>query len=635
MAQPSASRHAAAPIARTGTMALAFGAIGVVFGDIGTSPLYALRETFAGHHPIPIDRSHVLGVLSLVFWTVTTIVSVKYVTIMMRADNRGEGGTLVLLALVERAVAGRRKGLVAAVGVIGIIGAALFYGDSMITPAISVLSAVEGLKVAAPRLEPFVIPITIAILVGLFLIQKRGAGALGNLFGPIMVLWFLTLAVLGVVNIVKAPSVLWALSPHHAVRFFFADGWVAFLALGSVFLAVTGAEALYADMGHFGRLPIRIAWYTIVLPALMLNYFGQGALLLTDPAAIVNPFFKLAPAWAAMPLVVLATLATIFASQAVISGAFSMTQQAMHLGYVPRMRILHTSESERGQIYIPFVNWTLLVFVVTLVLFFQSSSDLAAAYGLAVSGTMLLDTVLVMVVMLLVWRWGRVAWVLGGLFLIVDVAFLAANATKIPYGGWFPLLIAVAAFALLTSWKEGRARLAQVRRRGELSIKDFIASLSDKVVRVPGTAVFLTGHPDGAPPALLHNLKHNKVVHERNIILCVTVDDVPHIAAADRVAAEDLGGGFRRIGLHYGFTDAIDVPKALANAKLDQLGFVYEPMSISYFLSRETLVPSPKPAISPWRQKLYLWMARSATGTLEFFQLPKNRVVELGSQVEI
>jgi KUP system potassium uptake protein len=615
-------------------MALAFGAIGVVFGDIGTSPLYALRETFAGHHPIPIDRSHVLGVLSLVFWTVTTIVPVNYVTIMMRADNRGEGGTLVLLALAERAVAGRRK-LGATVGVLGIVGAALFYGDSMITPAISVLSAVEGLKVATPRLAPFVIPITIAILVALFLIQRRGAGAIGSLFGPVMVLWFATLAVLGVVNIAAAPSVLWALSPHHAVRFFFADGWVAFLALGSVFLAVTGAEALYADMGHFGRLPIRIAWYAIVLPALLLNYFGQGALLLSDPSSIVNPFFKLAPAWAALPLVVLATLATIFASQAVISGAFSMTQQAMHLGYVPRMRILHTSESERGQIYVPFVNWTLLVAVVALVLFFQSSSDLAAAYGLAVSGTMLLDTVLLTVVMIFVWRWGRAAYVLAGLFLIVDVAFLGANATKIPYGGWFPLLVALAAFALLTSWKAGRERLSQVTRREALSIKDFVASLSAKAVRVPGTAVFLTGNPAGVPPALLHNLKHNKVIHERNILLTVTVDDTPRVAADARIEAEDLGDGFRRIILHYGFTDSIDVPKALANARLDQLGFVYEPMSISYFLSRETLVPSPKPAMSPWRQKLYLWMARSATGTLEFFQLPKNRVVELGTQVEI
>jgi KUP system potassium uptake protein len=440
---------------------------------------------------------------------------------------------------------------------------------------------------------------------------------------------------LGIRAIAQSPDVLWAISPHYAVIFFAREPWLSFLALGSIFLAVTGAETLYADMGHFGKHAIRLAWYLIAMPALVLNYFGQGAILLADPTTIENPFFRSAPQWGVMPMVVLATLATIIASQATISGAFSMTQQAIHLGYLPRMRLLHTSASERGQIYIPFINWTLLVFVVVLVLGFQSSTNLAAAYGFALSALMVFSSVQLIVVMILVWRWRRLAFALGGFFLVVDLAFLSANATKIPDGGWFPLVVAFAAFALLTSWKQGRARLVEVTRRDSMSMKDFISSLSDKAVRVPGTAVFLTGNPEGVPPALLHNLKHNKVIHERNILLTVTVDDVPVVQAEGRVEATDLGDGFRRIVLHYGFTDLIDVPKALANAKLEELGFVYEPMSISYFLSRETLVPSAKPTMSTWRQRLYLWMARSATGTLEFFQLPKNRVVELGTQVEI
>jgi len=622
-----------APVRRSGLGALALGALGVVYGDIGTSPLYTIHEAFAGAHPLPIDRAHVLGVLSLIFWSIVLVVCVKYLSVIMRADNKGEGGTLVLLALVERAVAGRRN-LAASVSVLGIIGAALFYGDGMLTPAISVLSAVEGLKIASPAFESLVVPITVAIVIGLFAIQRHGTGVIGSMFGSVMIVWFAALAALGIRGILQTPEVLWALSPHYAVAFFLHDGWIAFLALGSVFLAVTGAEALYADMGHFGRSSIRLAWYFVAMPALVLNYFGQGALLLSDPTAIDNPFYRLSPSWALMPMVVLATLATIIASQAVISGAFSMTQQAMHLGFVPRMRLIHTSGTERGQIYVPFVNWTLLAFVVALVLGFQSSTSLAAAYGFALSSLMVLSTTQVIVVMLMVWKWRRLAYVLGGLFLVVDAAFFLANATKIPDGGWFPLVVAVVIFGFLTTWKRGRAVLAE-RMRREMSMDEFMRSLSDKIAHVPGTAIFLTGSTDGVPPALLHNLKHNKVLHERNLLLTVKVEDIPTVAPEARIEAHDLGHGFRRLMLHYGFMELIDVPKALANARLDQLGFVYEPMSISYFLSRETLVPGLKSALPYWRQRLFFWMHRSATSTLEFFQLPKNRVVELGAQVEI
>jgi KUP system potassium uptake protein len=617
--------------------ALILGAVGVVFGDIGTSPLYAVKETFAGPHPLPIDRTHVFGVLSLIFWAVTLVVSVKYVLIVMRADNRGEGGSLVLLSLVDKAAAGR-KGLALVGSGLGILAAALFYGDSMITPAISILSAVEGLDVAAPSLDTYVIPLSVVIIIGLFLVQRRGSGAIGGMFGPVMMVWFAVLAVLGLRNIAHAPEVLMAISPHYAVAFFLNNGWLAFLALGSVVLAVTGSEALYADMGHFGRTPIRVAWYVIVFPALMLNYFGQGALLLADPNAIQNPFFLLAPAWALLPLVILATMATIIASQAVISGAFSVTQQATHLGYMPRLRNVHTSEQEKGQIYVPFLNWTLMVMVTVLVIGFGSSSNLAAAYGVAVTGTMLIDSILVSLVMILVWKWRRRAvTIFLSVALIVDGAFFLANATKIPYGGWFPLVVAVAIFVLLTTWKKGRAVLAERLQRDTLSVEDFLQSLSDKVARVPGIAIFLTGSVQGVPLALLHNLKHNKVLHEQNILLTVFVEEIPQVPASRRCEAQDLGNCFRRIVLRYGFMDAIDVPKALANASIAELGFFYEPLTISYFLSRETLVAtnSPMAKLSFWRKRLFFWMSRSAASTMEYFQLPTNRVVELGGQVDI
>jgi KUP system potassium uptake protein len=626
--------NAAREVGSPGIAALMMGALGVVFGDIGTSPLYALRETFAGVHALPIDRPHVLGVLSLVFWTINIIVSIKYVAIIMRADNRGEGGSLALLALLERAVTGRRVG--GLITLLGIFAAALFYGDCMITPAISVLSAVEGLDVAAPELKHFVVPITIAVLVALFLIQRRGAGAIGNLFGPIMLLWFGTLAVAGLASIVRTPHVLAALSPHYALMFIFNDGWTAFLSFGSVFLAVTGAEALYADMGHFGRLPIRLAWYGFVLPALVLNYFGQGAILLRDPTAIDNPFFRLAPDVLTGPLVALAGVATIIASQAVISGAFSVTQQTIHLGYLPRLRTLYTSDSARGQIYIPFVNWMLLTFVLILVLGFETSSNLAAAYGVAVSGSMGLDTILVTLVATLIWKWSlRKALMLSGLFFAIDIAFLFANATKIPEGGWFPLAVALTTYVLLTTWKSGRALLTKRELADSVLLKEILPSLGAQAVKVSGTAMFLTGDTTGVPAALLHNIKHNKVLHEHNVILTVTVEDRPHVPIGERIEAEDLGHGFRRLVLHYGFRDEIDVPKSLANAKESELGFFYLPMSVSYFLSRETLIAAPSPEMNIFRKQLFLAMYRSSVSALEFFRLPTNRVVEMGSQVKI
>ncbi|OAN52163.1 potassium transport protein Kup [Paramagnetospirillum marisnigri] len=615
--------------------ALMLAAIGVVFGDIGTSPLYALKETFAGHHAMALDKANILGVLSLMFWAITIIVSFKYVIIIMRADNRGEGGSLSLLALVSRAAEGHGR-LPIIVSSLGIFAAALFYGDSIITPAISVLSAVEGLRIAAPNLEQWVVPLTIAILVVLFAIQSHGTDLVGKLFGPVMLVWFGTLAVLGVKNMALAPSVLSALSPHHAIALIFREGWTAFLALGSVVLCVTGAEALYTDMGHFGRLPIRLAWYMFVLPALILNYFGQGALLISDPAAIANPFFKLAPTAMALPLVILATLATVIASQAVISGAFSVTRQAIQLGLLPRMEIIHTSKDEMGQIYLPFVNWLLLLLVIALVLGFQTSSNLAAAYGVAVTGTMVIDALLVGTVMLLIWKWNprKVKIMVGG-FLVVDLAFFLANSIKIPDGGWFPLIAGGLLFTVMATWKHGRQRLLAKLRAEAFPVEDFLASLSDRVPRVPGTAVFLTGTSEGVPIALLHNMKHNKIIHERVVLLTVQVEERPFVPEADRLEHRLLAPNFHRLFLRYGFMESPNIPKALAHARSDQLGFFYEPMSVSYFVSRETLIPLPKQGWADKRDQVFAALARMATSAMDYFHLPSNRVVELGSQIEI
>ena len=615
--------------------ALMLGAIGIVFGDIGTSPLYAIKETFGGPHPLPIDAPHVLGVLSLVFWSIMSIVSIKYVIIIMRADNRGEGGSLALFALATRASEGR-KPLIGLLGMLGIFAAALFYGDSMITPAISVLSAVEGLNVVEPALSPFILPLTAVILLFLFLIQRHGTATVGAFFAPIMVAWFVALAILGVRNITLFPKVLAAFSPHYALLFIAQEGFNAFLAMGSVVLAVTGAEALYTDMGHFGRLPIRLAWYLLVLPALILNYFGQGALLLTDPAAVENPFFRMAPEWAALPLVGLATVATVIASQAVISGAFSVTRQAIQLGYIPRMTIRHTSEKEMGQIYIPFLNWSLMIFVLALVFGFQSSSNLAAAYGVAVTGTMLIDTLLLAIVMALLWKWRQRTWIaIVAVLLVIDVSFFAANSVKIAHGGWFPLAVALLVYLLLTTWKQGRDLTFLSRERDALTPEDFVKSLSDRAVRVSGTAIYFSAAHEKVPAALLHNLKHNKVLHDRVVLLSVSIEDIPHVPPEKRVRSEDFGNGIRGVTLRFGYMQNPDVPKALANASFADLGFFYEPMTISYFLSRTTIVPSLSSPLPRWREALYAWMVRSSASAMEFFQLPTNRVVELGSQIEI
>ena len=612
-----------------------FAALGVVFGDIGTSPLYAIKETFAGAHPLPIDRPHVFGILSLVFWSIMLVVSIKYVIVMMRADNRGEGGSLALLALVSQAAAARAW-LAPVIGTLGIFAGALFYGDSMITPAISVLSAVEGLKVSHPALESWVLPLTVGVLLFLFLIQRHGAGIVGALFGPVMLIWFGTLAVLGFKNVALYPQVLSALSPHHAALFFWNDGLTGFLALGSVVLVVTGAEALYSDMGHFGRLPIRLVWYLLILPALVLNYFGQGALLLARPETIENPFFHLAPEWAAIPMVVLATAATVIASQAVISGTFSVTRQAIQLGYIPRMEIIHTSAHEIGQIYVPFLNWLLLMCVTALVLGFGSSSKLAAAYGVAVTGTMLIDTLLVVAVMALLWKWSRNKILLfAGLFLAVDLAYFLACLVKVPDGGWFPLAAGFMIFVLLTTWKRGRNLLLDRRKSEALSIDEFKKSLSDRVARVPGTAIFLTRAAEGVPAALLHNLKHNKVLHERVVLLTVKMEEVPIVPPERRVTHKDFGDDFIQVTLHFGFMDTPDIPKTIANATEAQLGFFYDVFTTTYFLSRETVIPVDTTDMVIWRKYLFAWMMRNASGATEFFQLPHNRVVELGAQVEV
>jgi KUP system potassium uptake protein len=611
---------------------LAIAAVGVVFGDIGTSPLYTMKESFAGPHPLALDTLHVMGVLSLIFWSVTLIVSVKYVILMMRADNKGEGGSLALLTLASHLTQGTRA--VPIVALLGIFAAALFYGDSMITPAISVLSAVEGLEVVAPALDDYIVPITVVILFGLFVIQKYGTATMGRLFGPITVLWFLTLATLGVANIIEHPEILWALNPVHAVRFFIHDQWLAFLALGSVVLALTGAEALYADMGHFGRPPIRRAWFFLVFPALMLNYFGQGALLISEPSALDNPFYRLAPGWAQWPVLALATVATVIASQAVISGAFSVTRQAVQLGYLPRLKILHTSEREIGQIYVPFVNWALLTAVILLVLGFGSSTNLAAAYGVAVTGTMFIDTLLLSFVVLLAWKIPRwQAFAMLGVFLIVDVAFLGANLTKIPDGGWFPLLAGLALFVLLTTWKRGRALVRENQARDAMPVETFLTSLSPKIQRVQGAAVYLSGNSQGVPHALLHNLKHNKVLHETNVFMTMQIEEVPHLNNEEALEVTELSEGFYRIVYHYGFLQDPDVPRALRLA--GTRGLKCNMMQTSFFLGRETVIPSARPGMAMWRESLFAWMSRNATSAMDFFEIPANRVVELGSQIEI
>ena len=616
---------------------LAVGAIGIVFGDIGTSPLYAFRETFLGEHSLAIDTLHIYGVVSLIFWSMTLIVSLQYVTILMRADNKGQGGTLALVAMLTHYVGGSRYAWLTLI--LGVFATALFYGDSMITPAISVLSAVEGLTVVDAQLKPLVIPIALVLLIFLFLIQRRGTAKVGALFAPVMIVYFVTIAVLGVIHIVDNPYILQALNPWYAVQFFVSDGYIAFLALGSVVLAVTGSEALYSDMGHFGRGPMRLSWFGFVMPCLLLNYFGQGAMIASlnsaeTQAAMQSPFFTMAPEGLRLPLVLLATAATFIASQAVISGAFSVTHQAIQLGLVPRLSTEHTSATESGQIYIPFVNNALMVSVIILVLMFENSSNLASAYGIAVTGAMFIDTCLMGVLILAVWKW---KWWLGLpvvlLFVFVDGAYFAANLPKVPDGGWFPLVVGLVAFTLLTTWARGRKLMRDRMSEVALPMEIFAKSAKNSATRVPGTAIFMASSNAGVPSALLHNIKHNKVLHERVVVLTVQIAEVPYVDPADRCEYHDLGDGFYRAVLHYGFMEETDVPTGLKCLK--RCGGDFDMMQTSFFLSRQTLLASDKPGMYIWREKVFAWMLRNSATAMDFFKLPTNRVVELGSQLEI
>ncbi len=562
----------------------------------------------------------------------TLIVTLKYVFIVMHADNQGEGGSMALLALISQKL--RETRWTPAIAMLGVLATALFYGDAITTPAISVLSAVEGLTVVNAAFAPFVLPIAIAILIGLFLIQKHGTARVGALFGPVMVVYFLVLAALGIANLMRHPDIVGIINPWWALNFFLIDPKLAFLALGSVVLAVTGAEALYADMGHFGRKAISISWLYAAFPCLLLNYMGQGALLLDNPAAAENPFFLLAPEWARLPLVILATMATIIASQAVISGAFSVTQQAVQLGFLPRLRITHTSASAAGQIYVPLVNWSLLVLVLLLVLGFRSSSNLAAAYGIAVTGTMVITACMMGVLTFSVWRWNP--WLAGlatGTFLLIDGAYFASNATKIPDGGWFPLLVAAVAFIALTTWSTGRKIMQHYLMEGAMELELFITSVTQSLKHVPGTAIFLSSRVEGVPPAMLHNVKHNKVLHERNIVLTVQTERIPHLPHSGRAQVTDFGHGFYRVLLRHGYMEEVDIPAAMK--AVDGCGGAINVSDTSYFLSRQTLIASARPGMAIWREKLFAWMMRNAETPMEFFKLPTNRVVELGSQVEI
>jgi KUP system potassium uptake protein len=636
MADQSPSKE---PTDRRRLLALSLAALGIVYGDIGTSPLYAIRECFGEHHDLAVTGDNILGVLSLIFWSLLLVISLKYLVFILRADNRGEGGILALTALVTPlrvSAGGSRRVLLA----LGLFGAALLYGDGMITPAISVLSAVEGLRVATPVFQPYILPITIAILVALFGLQSHGTGNVGAIFGPVTLVWFLVLAVLGVRQILYEPAVLLALNPWYGIRFFVDNGWTGLLVLGSVFLVVTGGEALYADLGHFGARPIRLAWFCLVLPSLLLNYFGQGALLLRYPAAVSQPFYHMAPGWAIYPLVALATAATVIASQAIISGAFSLTMQAVQLGYCPRLTIQHTSSLERGQIYLPLVNWGLMAACIGLVLGFRYSGHLAAAYGVAVSTTMVITTVLFYFVATRIWHWPHWAsLLLTGLFMVIDGAFFGANMLKIASGGWFPFAIAVLVFTLMSTWKRGRKMLLNQLRAEPVKIADFLEQIAmDEISPVPGTAIYMNSNPYGTPSALQHNLKHNKVLHERNIILTAVTEEAPHMPlderlAAERLAPERLGPEFFAVKLRYGFMEEPDVPRDLSLLNLDGWRFRIE--EATFFLGRENILPTSSRLFAKWRENLFIFMSRNARSATAFFKLPPNRVVELGVQVTL
>jgi len=616
----------------SGLALLSLTALGIVYGDIGTSPLYAIRECFFGPHRVPVTEANILGVLSLVFWTLIIVVTVKYQVYVIRADNRGEGGILALMALVRSHFASPRRRWLAVS--LGLFGAALLYGDGMITPAISVMGAVEGLEVAAPALEHWVVPISVVILVGLFLFQRRGTAGVGAVFGPVIFVWFVTIAVLGVWGIVREPGVLKAVNPLYAASFFAANGFAGFLVLGAVFLVATGGEALYADLGHFGVLPIQIDWFTLVGPALLLNYFGQGALLLADPEAAHNPFYRLAPSWGVVPLLVLATMAAIIASQAIISGSFSLTRQAVQLGYLPRLEILHTSATHIGQIYVPTVNRALMLGTIALVVGFGSSSNIAGAYGVAVSTTMVITTLLAYFVARRVWGWS--AWAAGALtaaFLAVDLMFFGANIIKVAAGGWLPLVVAAAIFALMTTWHRGGVLLVESVGKPDLTVEELLEQVAKHAItRVPGTAVFLTGDPSGTPKGLMHNLKHNKVIHHQNIFLTVHNEDIPYVSEEERVSVEDLGQRFYRVIGRYGFMEDPDVPDVLSRAGEAMKLEIRMP---TFVISRNAVLPSKKPPMARWRESLFILLMRNALRPTQFFRIPPNQVVEIGRQVSL
>ncbi len=614
--------------------ALTLAALGIVYGDIGTSPLYAAKEVFNPTHGIEFTAANVIGGVSTILWALMFVVTLKYVLLIMRADNKGEGGIMALLALAATSVR-ERSGWGRGLAIIGVFGAALFYGDGVITPAISVLSAVEGLEIATPVLKPYVVPITVVVLIALFAIQRTGTSTVGALFGPVMGLWFCVLGFAGVLQIIQTPAILAAFNPWHAYHFLTLHGWSSFLVLGSVCLAVTGAEALYADMGHFGKRAIRIGWFSLVFPALALNYLGQGALLIAKPEAVSNPFYLMFPDWALYPMVGLATLATVIASQAVISGAYSITKQAVQLGFLPRMQIIQTSAREIGQIYIPIINWTLLAAILAAVIGFGSSANLASAYGLAVSGTMLIDTVLTFFVIRYTWNYGLPLCIAAtAFFLAVDAAFLSANLVKTIDGGWFPLMMGAAVFTVMVTWRRGREILFERMRSSSIELKPFLSSLFiDPPPRVEGTSIFLVGDAESVPHALLHNLAHNKVIHERIVFLTVVYRDVPWVRDEDRVLIEALGNECFRIKLHFGFMNVPDVPKALKLCKPHNMEF--NTLETSFFVSRETVIPTPGDGMALWRERLFATMTRNAGNIVDYFHIPSNRVIELGTQVEI
>jgi KUP system potassium uptake protein len=626
----------AIPRSRRAYARLALGALGVVYGDIGTSPLYTVQTTFA-EQGLAANVDNILGVLSLIFWALVMVISLKYVVFIMRANNKGEGGIMALMALAQRGVGGNAR-LRWTIIMLGLLGASLFYGDGVITPAISVLSAVEGLKVLAPDLTNWIVPTTLVIIIGLFVFQRRGSARVGAVFGPIMMVWFITIAVLGVMEIIRQPHVLGALNPWHCVEFFRHNGFHGFLALGGVVLAITGGEALYADMGHFGSKSIRMAWFGYVSPALVLNYFGQGALLISQPGnaqVLANPFYSLVPASLLLPMIVLATVATVIASQAVISGAFSMTREAIQLGFSPRMEIVHTSRETLGQIYLPWVNRALLVLICGAVIGFQSSDNLAAAYGIAVTGTMGITTILALIVARRIWHWNRLLVVAAGLvFLTIDVSFFSANALKIERGGWFPLALGGIVFLVLTTWRRGRELVIRELKQSGLALEPFIASLqAHPPLRVPGTAVFLTANANAVPSALLHNLKHNKVLHERNVLLTVETLETPVAEYGERSEITALGGEFYRLTLRFGFAEDPDIPLSLQHC--ESKGLDFDMMDTTFFISRETVVATDRPGMPLWRDKLFAFMARNSNPATAFFRIPGNRLIELGTQIEI